>query len=1339
MKKTFTFLIMVFAFAILAKAQTTPVSNYVFLQDEAGTYTEISGGTIHGTIANDDESFNAINIGFTFNYNDADYTQISVQSNGFVAMGVSVNETVDSPLSDETGSNNIISGFGNRLRSKPNGELMSKVEGTAPNRVFTVQWKNYMRDADNCDEDIINFQIKLYETSNKIEFVYGEFFINNSVGYNFYMPQIGLRGNSTADFNNRKSYLGQIKYEWENSILGTNNSDKMGFVRGFIPQTGLTFTYQAPSTLDIGITNLTSIDRVFYSAGNQNIEVSMTNFGTTTLTSATIKWKVNNGTTNTYNWTGSLSQSNTSENINIGTYDFTGEGFYNIKVWTETPNGSADANPENDNFISYHSLNQYCSSNLVNDEWYYFENIIIGNIFHIYCYAYDTYAVGDFSTHFGAEYTPGSNLNYEIEIGSGGYVAFWLDINDDNNYSETEYLGTSEYFAYNETFAGVITIPEDATEGKHKLRVRYITTSEGNNIPQAADACTPLSEFAYEGDAHEYAITIFNPIAPPECVFNSIPINLATDVVLNEIIEWESIAATNFDVYFGTEVNPSFIRNQEDNFFDPAGNLDEFTTYYWKIIAKNEHGQATDCDTWSFTTGENIEYCIPGYSDCDEWGDQIDDFYMEDLIHENSACSPSGYGDFTDGTYTTNLIQGANVQWSANYGSQDALAIWIDFNNDGIFNETDEFVYHTELVDGNFVHIEEGEFNIPVNVPLGEHRMRVRCAYDFNEFIGDQACASFGSGETHDYTITVIEPTEPPECANSPLPENLSINQYLNTNLLWSSSQASSFDVYLGTNTLELIGEVSESSYTSETLEANTEYQWKIIPKNNAGSATGCDIWTFTTGEELNYCTSYLYYGDTYSDPCDWGDIINDFSIGDLNHTSTGCNGGYNVADFTDIIVDLAQGSNYSWTANIGNDNDYFAIWIDTNNDGTFDETECLYTAPEGGLPANCNGTITIPATASLGEHRLRVRVTFRGPILPSQACTQFQYGEAHDYIVNVTEPTQAPDCAIEPIPANNTTDIILNYGEISWQADFASSFDVYFGTETTPPLISENQTSTSYYPGVLLANMTYYWKIIPSNILGSPEDCEIWSFTTDENLNFCSDLYSSGLDYNCQWGDEIDDFSIADFEHLGTGCNSENGQAADYTDMTINLERNNDYTFTVTNNNAGWNHFAVWIDYNNDGEFNNTNEFIYTTEDLIPASFSDNLNIKETAPLGEHRVRLRLKSSQPSMTGDDACTSYNFGETHDYIVNITGNVNIDKFSEEIHIYPNPTSNFLKIETEMNINSINIYNITGQIIYSEQQIINNNSEIDVSNYTKGIYLLKIETKNNIITEKIIVK
>lgn len=65
---------------------------YVFSQ-AIGTYTEIVGGTVHGTASNGDGNITAIDIGFTFNFDSVDYTQVSIQSNGFIALGPMVSSS----------------------------------------------------------------------------------------------------------------------------------------------------------------------------------------------------------------------------------------------------------------------------------------------------------------------------------------------------------------------------------------------------------------------------------------------------------------------------------------------------------------------------------------------------------------------------------------------------------------------------------------------------------------------------------------------------------------------------------------------------------------------------------------------------------------------------------------------------------------------------------------------------------------------------------------------------------------------------------------------------------------------------------------------------------------------------------------------------------------------------------------------------------------------------------------------------------------------------------------------------------------------------------------------
>ena len=78
-----------------------------------------------------------------------------------------------------------------------------------------------------------------------------------------------------------------------------------------------------------------------------------------------------------------------------------------------------------------------------------------------------------------------------------------------------------------------------------------------------------------------------------------------------------------------------------------------------------------------------------------------------------------------------------------------------------------------------------------------------------------------------------------------------------------------------------------------------------------------------------------------------------------------------------------------------------------------------------------------------------------------------------------------------------------------------------------------------------------------------------------------------------------------------------------------------------------------------------------------------------------------------------------------------------DKASKDkIKLYPNPTSAFIQIETELNEFSIQVYNINGTKVIS----VENQSKIDVRQLANGTYFLQILDSNqrNLSTEKVII-
>ncbi|MCX6162208.1 MAG: hypothetical protein NTV87_12855 [Ignavibacteriae bacterium] len=109
--------------------------------------------------------------------------------------------------------------------------IYRQTTGTAPNRVLTVEWKNWGVAYTSNPE--LNVQIKLYETTNIIEIVYGPSTIVTSGSL-----QIGLRGASTSDFNNRSTTA-----DWSATTAGSSNTSTV-LVNSFVyPPNGLTWTW----------------------------------------------------------------------------------------------------------------------------------------------------------------------------------------------------------------------------------------------------------------------------------------------------------------------------------------------------------------------------------------------------------------------------------------------------------------------------------------------------------------------------------------------------------------------------------------------------------------------------------------------------------------------------------------------------------------------------------------------------------------------------------------------------------------------------------------------------------------------------------------------------------------------------------------------------------------------------------------------------------------------------------------------------------------------------------------------------------------------------------------
>lgn len=124
------------------------------------------------------------------------------------------------------------------------GKVFTSVIGTAPNRVFVIEWIGYNDYSTGVTgSNHLNFQLRLEETSNVISTVYGPSYnVNTTVRTN----EIGLRGISNSDFNNRS---GSATTAWSATTAGTVSSASVSRDNTNFPASGLTFTWSPPTCI----------------------------------------------------------------------------------------------------------------------------------------------------------------------------------------------------------------------------------------------------------------------------------------------------------------------------------------------------------------------------------------------------------------------------------------------------------------------------------------------------------------------------------------------------------------------------------------------------------------------------------------------------------------------------------------------------------------------------------------------------------------------------------------------------------------------------------------------------------------------------------------------------------------------------------------------------------------------------------------------------------------------------------------------------------------------------------------------------------------------------------
>ena len=221
------------------------------------------------------------------------------------------------------------------------------------------------------------------------------------------------------------------------------------------------------------------------------------------------------------------------------------------------------------------------------------------------------------------------------------------------------------------------------------------------------------------------------------------------------------------------------------------------------------------------------------------------------------------------------------------------------------------------------------------------------------------------------------------------------------------------FGADTGSLTLEITNDDGSNWTTLFSQSGNQGNQWNTVQQDlsaydgqtvkfrftgvtGGGFASDIAIDQFRIGPQiLVYCNSNgNSTGDEYISNVTLNGVSNNSGVGT---TSTG------YSDFTSVSIDLDIGNTYPfsitpfWTGTIYDEG--YAIWIDFNQDGDFDDTgeDVFSQAPSQDNPVL--GNISVPMDALFGPTRMRVSLKYDA--IPT-SCESFDFGEVEDYTVNI-------------------------------------------------------------------------------------------------------------------------------------------------------------------------------------------------------------------------------------------------------------------------------------------------------------------------------------------------
>src|SRR5690625_2483462 len=836
--------------------------------------------------------------------------------------------------------------------------------------------------------------------------------------------------------------------------------------------------------------------------------------------------------------------------------------------------------------------------------------------------------------------------------GAGSHgAAIWIDYNDNGIFEEDEMVAYLSSISASSTvnFPGFVV--EDYP-GTHRLRVQYTYSKDGNEL-DPGEVSTNYSETEDYMGENPTLDDCEEPVSAGTPTETSV--DMCPSIAFTLTVENSSPPANGLDRQWQSspagEEDWSDIEGANSSTLNLSEGIEEATDYRFTVTCNEGETAISDIIEVSINPAEEC-YCVPEGTNENRY---INSFTTsegeENISNTESGFSVNGYGEFLD-MKVSQLAEG-EVSFEAEIeGGTAGFRIWIDWNQDGVFDE-DEVAYSSS----GYSSSHQGTISIPEDAQLGETRMRIASHWSSTTGDVDPCETDFSSGEFEDYTFEVI-PLE--DCSGTPdagmAMDDFSVCEEVGFELfvehaseranglerIWQSSVS-------GEDDWTDIEDANDTSYFVEDgITEAMEYRYKMHCEFSDETVYSESVEVSLSPENECYCAPEGTNSDRYID-----DFVTSNGQENISNLESGFSaGGY--GEFMDLRVSQVAGHEVSFEADVKGGTAGFRIWVDWDQDGVFDQVEeVAYTS--SGYSGSPSGSFTIPENAEPGETRMRIASHYlnsSGDINPCE--TGFTYGEFEDYtfeVIPLEDCTGTPNAGIAMDDFSICDEIafelsveepseMANGLERVWQSSVVGEDDWTDIEEATVP--------TYFVEDGITEDMEYRFKV----------HCEFsdetdYSEVIAVSLKPATECYCipTGSSDN---GDEIVNFTLENLDNDSTQDDGDDG----YSDLThlppAELIPGLDYVAELTSGSGTGNHgAAIWIDYNQNGEFDQDEMVTYLDNEIPRNETVEFPAFTVNAAPGIYTLRVQYHYNKNGEELDPCETTSSFSETEDLLIEV--------------------------------------------------------------------------------------